>query len=156
VPGGLKPQIKWPNDILINGKKVCGILIENDVQGNTVNYNITGIGINTNLRLADFPEIQTTATSLSDELGREISRLNVVLHLLGEIERYYLALSAGESIYEEWRDRLVTLGKKVRVTAGETTYEGIAESAERDGSLLLRSTDGSLTRIVAGDVTLHE
>jgi len=142
---GLRPQIKWPNDVLINGKKVCGILIENDVQGN-----------NANLRLADFPEIQTTATSLSDELGREISRLNVILHLLGEIERYYLAISAGESIYEEWRDKLVTPGKKVRVTAGETTYEGIAESVTRDGSLLLRGTDGSLTRIVAGDVTLRE
>lgn len=153
---GLRPQIKWPNDVLINGKKVCGILIENDVQGNGVNYSIMGIGINANLRLADFPEIQTTATSLSDELGREISRLNVILHLLGEIERYYLAISAGESIYEEWRDKLVTPGKKVRVTAGETTYEGIAESVTRDGSLLLRGTDGSLTRIVAGDVTLRE
>jgi len=153
---GLKPQIKWPNDVLIGDKKVCGILIENDVQGNVVNYSITGIGINANLRLADFPEIQTTATSLSDELGREISRLNVIRHLLGEIERYYLALSAGESIYEEWRDRLVTPGKRVRVTAGETTYEGIAESVTRDGSLSLRGSDGSLTRIVAGDVTLRE
>ena len=152
----LKPQIKWPNDVLINDKKVCGILIENDMQGNTVNYSITGIGINTNLRLADFPEIQPTATSLSDELGREVSRLNVIRHLLGEIERYYLALSAGEPIYEEWRDRLVTVGKKVRVMAGETTCEGTAESVNRDGSLLLRGSNGNLIRIVAGDVTLRE
>ena len=153
---GLKPQMKWPNDVLIKDKKVCGILIENDVQGNRVNYSIMGIGINVNLRLADFPEIQPTATSLSDELGREISRLDLIRHLFGEIERLYLALSAGESIYEEWRDRLVTVGKKVHVTADEITYEGIAESVNRDGSLVLRDSDGSLTRIVAGDVTLRE
>ncbi len=153
---GLKSRIKWPNDVLINDKKVCGILIESDVQGNTVNYTIIGIGTNVNLRLADFPEIQPIATSLSHEMGREVSRLSVIRHLFIEVERLYLALSAGESIYEEWRDRLVTLGKKVRVTAGETIYEGVAESAARDGSLLLRGPDGSLTRIVAGDITLRD
>ncbi len=153
---GLKAQIKWPNDVLINGRKVCGILIESDVQGNTVNYTIIGIGINVNLRLADFPEIQPIATSLSDELGRDVSRLSVIRCLLVEIERLYLALLAGGSIYEEWRDILVTLGKRVRATTGETVYEGVAESVARDGSLLLRGSDGRLTRIVAGDVTLRD
>ncbi len=153
---GLKSQIKWPNDVLINGRKVCGILIESDVQGNTVNYTIIGIGINVNLRLADFPEIQPIATSLSDELGRDVSRLSVIRCLLVELERLYLSLSAGESIYEEWRDRLVTLDKRVRVKSGETIYEGVAESVARDGSLLLRGLDGSLTKIVAGDVTLRD
>jgi len=153
---GLKSQIKWPNDVLLNGRKVSGILIENDVQGNTVNYSIIGIGINVNLKLADFPEIQPIATSLSDELGRDVSRLTVIRHLLVEIERLYLALSAGGSIYQEWQARLVTLGKRVRATTGETIYEGIAESVARDGSLLLRGSDGRLTRIVAGDVTLRD
>ncbi|MFC1941431.1 biotin--[acetyl-CoA-carboxylase] ligase [Chloroflexota bacterium] len=153
---GLKSQVKWPNDVLINGKKVCGILIESDVQGNTVNYTILGIGINVNLRLADFPEILPIATSLSHELGRDVSRLKVIRCLLVEIERLYLALSAGASLYEEWRDRLVTLGKKVHATVGDTVHEGIAESVARDGSLLLRGSDGSLTRIVAGDVTLRD
>ncbi len=150
---GLKSQVKWPNDILINGRKVCGILIENDVQGNTVNCSIIGIGVNVNLRLADFPEIQPIATSLSDELGREVSRLSVIRCLLVEVERLYLTLSAGGSIYQEWRDNLVTLGKRVRVKTGETIYEGVAESVARDGSLLLRGLDGSLTKIVVGDVT---
>ena len=124
---GLKSQIKWPNDVLINDRKVCGILIESDVQGNTVNYTIIGIGINVNLRLADFPEILSIATSLGDELGRDVSRLSVIRCLLVEIERLYLALSAGGSVYEEWRDSLVTLGKRVRATTGETIYEGVAE-----------------------------
>jgi len=156
VATGLKSQIKWPNDVLINGKKVCGILIESDVRGSTVNYTIIGIGINVNIRLADFPEILPIATSLSDELGRNVSRLSVIRCLLVEMERLYLALSAGGSIYEEWRDSLVTLGKRVRVTSGDTIHEGVAESVDRDGSLLLRSSDGSLTRIVVGDVTLRE
>ncbi len=153
---GLKSQVKWPNDVLINGKKVCGILIESDVRGTTVNYIIIGIGINVNLRLADFPEIQPIATSLSDELGREVSHLSVIRHLLVEIERLYLDLSTGGSLYEEWRDNLATLGKKVRVAAGETIYEGVAESVARDGSLLLHGSDGNLTRIIAGDVTLRD
>ncbi|MFC1976959.1 biotin--[acetyl-CoA-carboxylase] ligase [Chloroflexota bacterium] len=153
---GLQSQIKWPNDILFNGRKVCGILIESDVQGNTVNYTIIGIGINVNIRLADFPGILPIATSLGDEGGRDVSRLSVIRCLLIEIEKLYLALSAGGSVYEEWRDSLVTLGKRVRATTGETIYEGVAESVDRDGSLWLRGLDDSLTRIVAGDVTLRD
>ena len=89
-------------------------------------------------------------------MGREVSRLSVARHLLVEIENLYLTLSAGDSIYEEWRDYMVTLGKMVHINSGESTYEGIAESVARDGSLLLRFPDGSLTNIVAGDVTLRE
>ncbi|MFC1991251.1 biotin--[acetyl-CoA-carboxylase] ligase [Chloroflexota bacterium] len=152
---GLKAQIKWPNDVLINGKKVCGILIESDVQRSGVKYAIVGIGIDANIRLADFPEIQPIATSLSDELGREVSRLEIIRRLLVEMEGLYQALSDGGSLYQEWRDSLVTLGKKVRVTEGDTAYEGIAESVARDGSLLLRRPDGTLSRIIAGDVTLR-
>jgi len=153
---GLKAQVKWPNDVLINGKKVCGILIESQMRRNIVDYAIIGIGVNVNLKLSDFPEIQPIATSLSDELGRDVSRLELIRRLLVEIERLYLSLPAGGAIYEEWRDRLVTLGRNVSVTWGRTKYEGIAESVARDGSLLLRHSDGSLTKIVAGDVTLRE
>ena len=153
---GLQPQVKWPNDVLVNGKKVCGILVENRVRRNIVDYAIIGIGVNVNLRLSRFPEILPTATSLSDELGRDISQLDLIRRLLVEIERLYLALPAGESIYQEWRHSLVTLGKKVQVRSGKTIYEGIAESIDRDGSLLLRHLDGSLTKIVAGDVTLRD
>ena len=152
---GLKSEIKWPNDVLINGRKVCGILIESDARGDMVDYAIIGIGINVNLKLFDFPQISQTATSLSDELGRDVSRLDMIRYLLVEVESSYLSLQAGGSVYEEWRDNLVTLGKRVHVTWGETVYEGIAESVARDGILLLRQSNGSLTRIVAGDITLH-
>ena len=153
---GLCSQIKWPNDILVNGKKVCGILIESGVRASSVDYAIIGIGINVNLKVSDFTDSSAQATSLSDELGRDVSRLELLKRLLVEVENLYLSLPAGESVYREWRDRLVTLGKKVRVSSGEATYDGIAESVASDGSLLLRGLDGRLSRISAGDVTLRD
>lgn len=154
ITTGLESRIKWPNDVLINGKKVCGILIETDVQGSTVNHAIIGIGININLKPADFPEILSIATSLSSELGRDVPRLSVLRCLLVEIEGLYQGLSTPESVFQEWRDNLETLGKEVSVKSGETLIQGVAEAVDRDGSLMLRRPDGSLTRIVAGDVTL--
>jgi len=153
---GLRSQIKWPNDILINGRKVSGILIENSLRANIVDYAIIGIGVNVNLIVADFPEIPSTATSLSAELGRGVSRLEVIRRLLVEMERLYLAVQAGGAIYEEWRDSLVTLGRRVRVKSGKTVYQGVAESVARDGSLLLRHSNGDLSKIVAGDATLRD
>lgn len=153
---GLKAEIKWPNDVLINQKKVCGILIESEVKGKRADYAIIGIGINVNLKPSAFPQISPTATSLSQELGRDISQLDMIRCLLAEIESLYLALPSGDAVYKQWRDNLATLGKRVRVSSEETTYEGIAESVASDGSLLLRQPDGSLTKIVAGDVTLRD
>jgi len=153
---GLKAQLKWPNDVLIDDKKVCGILIESDLRGNTVAYAIIGIGINVNFRLTDFPEILPHATSLTDKVKKEISRVAVIRHLLIETEKLYLALPDGDPIYFEWQDKLVTLGRKVQVESGETFLTGIAESVARDGSLLLRHSDGSVTSVVAGDVTLRD
>ena len=154
--GGLETQIKWPNDVLIKGKKVCGILIESDVRGSAVDYAVIGIGINVNLKPADFPEIAATATSLAQELGREISRREMIRCLLVEAEKLYLALPEGDSVFREWRDRLVTLGKEVELISGKTSYQGVAESVASDGSLLLRQPDGNLIKIVAGDVSLRQ
>ena len=135
---------------------MCGILIESDVRNNKVTYAIIGIGINIKLNLFEFPELLSAATSLAGELGRDVSRLEMIRCLLMEIERLYISLPSGEAIYEEWRDRLVTLGKRVQVKSGITILEGIAESVARNGSLLLRHSDGSSTKIIAGDVTLRD
>lgn len=153
---GLKAQIKWPNDVLINGRKACGILIESKVSRNKVLYAVIGIGINANFRPADFSAIPMTATSLADELGKETSRVNIIRHLLVETERLYLALSNREAVYQEWRDRLVTLGRRVQVQSAKTILSGIAESVAHDGTLLLRHSNGSLTEVVAGDVSLRD
>jgi BirA family transcriptional regulator, biotin operon repressor / biotin---[acetyl-CoA-carboxylase] ligase len=154
---GIKVGIKWPNDVLINGKKVCGILIESDARtqpDERVAYVIIGIGINVNLKPADFSDIAATATSLSLAAGGKVSRLAVVRSLLVETDRLYAKLNNGESLFEEWQERLVTLGQMVKVTAIDAVYEGRAESVERDGSLLVRDANGELRRVVAGDVTL--
>jgi BirA family biotin operon repressor/biotin-[acetyl-CoA-carboxylase] ligase len=153
--GSLKTQLKWPNDILVNEKKVCGILIESDVRGKAVDYAVIGIGLNVNFKPSDFPEIAATATSLSEELGRELPLPELIRCLLVEAEKLYLTLPEGDTVFEEWRDRLVTLGKEVQVSSGKTSYQGTAESVASDGSLFLRQPDGSLIKIVAGDVSLR-
>ena len=155
VVTGLEAQIKWPNDVLVAGKKVSGILIESRVRGSTVDYAVIGIGVNANLRLSDFPEIAAIATSLSEEMAQDVSLLALTRRVLIELESLYLVLLAGGSVYEDWRDSLVTLGKEVYLEPGGAVCDGIAESVDRDGSLLLRHPDGSLIKIVAGDVTLR-
>jgi len=149
----LKPQIKWPNDIFLHGKKVGGILIESAIRGEEVDYAIIGIGININLDPSFFPQISTSATSLVKELGRELSPLPIIKSLLEEIEGLYLGLLKGEDIYSQWRERLETLGRRVKVSGEGWEEEGIAQDVDRDGSLILRRDDITL-RVVAGEVSL--
>lgn len=152
---GLKPQIKWPNDVLIGGKKVCGMLVESGIgkKGNT--YAVIGIGINVNVDVVDIGETLMPATSLSVELGREVSRLELLRRLLIEIEKLYIQSKDGGEVYREWRDSLITLGKNVRAVSGDNVYEGVAESVDEEGNLMIRLRDGSLKRFAAGDVTLQ-
>jgi BirA family biotin operon repressor/biotin-[acetyl-CoA-carboxylase] ligase len=151
---GLETRIKWPNDILIKGKKVCGILIENEVKGGRVNFAIIGIGINVNFDPLAFPEITEIATSLSHELGTEISKVELAGALLSELERLYLEAQAGAPVYREWQQNMETLGKQIKVKSGKTVELGKAETVTANGNLILRRADGSLAEIVAGDVTI--
>jgi BirA family biotin operon repressor/biotin-[acetyl-CoA-carboxylase] ligase len=152
---GLKGQIKWPNDILIDGKKVCGILIENGVRGNRAAYSIVGIGINVDLKVNSYVEIANTATSLKNESSQADLRIKLVRSLLQEFDKLYVKLPDGKAIYEAWRDKLVTLGKQVRALSGSQITEGIAETVDEGGALVIRGADGNLTKVVAGDVTLR-
>ncbi|MBM4445771.1 MAG: biotin--[acetyl-CoA-carboxylase] ligase [Chloroflexi bacterium] len=151
---GLETQIKWPNDVLIKGKKVCGILIENEVKGGRVNFAIIGMGINVNFDPLVFPEIAGIATSLSHELGTGISKVELTSTLLSELERLYLEAQAGAPVYREWQENMETLGRWIQVKTGETVEQGKAETVTEHGNLILRRADGSLTEIVAGDVTI--
>ena len=151
---GLKPLIKWPNDVLLNGKKVSGILIENIFVGSQVKVAIVGIGINIKFDPLSFPEISTIATSLSTESGREISRWQMLRTLVEEFDQVYQELQAGGPVYERWLAHVETLGKLVRLKSGDRVEEGYVKSIDTDGSLVLKHLDGSLITVVAGEVTL--
>ncbi|MFH1650621.1 MAG: biotin--[acetyl-CoA-carboxylase] ligase [Chloroflexota bacterium] len=153
---GLRPGLKWPNDVLLGGKKVCGILLESAVRRGEAAYAVIGIGINANITVREIPGIPDNTTSLRAETGKEVDRAALIRRLLEHFERLYLRLPAGGGeIFQEWRERLDTLGRQVEVTTAEGTMAGIAEEVEPDGSLRLRRADGGSDRIVAGDITLR-
>jgi len=152
---GLSTALKWPNDVLVRGRKICGILMESELTGQAVNYVLLGIGINVNADMSAYPEIAAIATSAAAEAGREVSREALAAAVLNELERLYLASRAGQRVQDEWRARLDTLGHQVRVTCGQAVEEGLAEDVDSDGSLILRRADGSRVAIAAGDVTLR-
>jgi BirA family biotin operon repressor/biotin-[acetyl-CoA-carboxylase] ligase len=150
---GVNSSIKWPNDVLISGKKVCGILIENGFSAGNLVYSIVGIGINVNFETTRFPEIADIATSLSVELGKEVSIAEVALNLYSEMEKLYDRISEPDFIMGEWTRRMETIGKRVSVNTGGCTLEGIAEAVNPGGNLVLRMDDGSIHEVIAGDVS---
>ncbi len=149
---GLFPRIKWPNDVLIEGKKVCGVLPESELAGEEVLYVLLGAGINVNLDAAAHPEIREIATSMLAELGREVSREEVLAATLNHLETLYEASGRGEVVSVGWKKRLDTLGKPVQVQAAGGVEEGVVVDADSDGALILRRDDGSHVRLDAGEV----
>lgn len=148
---GLNAGIKWPNDILVNGRKLCGILMEVSAETDRLEYAVVGIGINANVVVDEFPR-DWNATSLSMETGSQVSRTQLIQTLLREIELAYEQMSTPK-ISSEWRERSVTLGRHVRITNSESDIEGSAVSLGDDGALFIRlkGEPGEIRRIVAGD-----
>lgn len=155
----LPAGIKWPNDVLVNEKKVCGILAETEAELDQVHYVVLGIGINVNLDQEDFPpELMQTATSLKIEKGETVSRLQLLQALLKELEGLYLTFlferGGVEEIRKQWKKLNVTLGREVKVSFLNQSYQGKAVDLDPEGALLVREPDGKLHRFHAGDVTL--
>ena len=121
---GLAVGVKWPNDVLIGERKVCGILTELDVQEQRIRHAIVGIGINVNVDFQGAPPLMVPATSLSIEAGHPVSRLEVLVALLTGIERRYLALMEGQSFHQEWAERMATLGHPVQVSGASEALGG--------------------------------
>jgi BirA family biotin operon repressor/biotin-[acetyl-CoA-carboxylase] ligase len=144
---GLKAELKWPNDVLIEGRKVCGILAEMDAEMDVVNFVNVGIGINANTSI---PQFEKTATSLKDALGREISRKEFLSALLVEIERR-LPLLMKADLLEEWKKLSVTLNKDVRIMSLGEEVIGQALDIDATGALILKGKDGSLRTVLVGD-----
>ncbi|HUW46438.1 MAG TPA: biotin--[acetyl-CoA-carboxylase] ligase [Dehalococcoidia bacterium] len=144
---GLKAELKWPNDVLIEGRKVCGILAEMDAEMDVVNFVNVGIGINANTSV---PQFEKTATSLKDTLGREISRKEFLSVLLGEIERRQALLMEAD-LLEEWKKLSGTLNKYVRILSLGEVIVGRAIDIDTTGALIIRKRNGSLKKALAGD-----
>ena len=154
---GLACGIKWPNDILWQGRKLVGILTEMSAEMDAINFVVLGIGINVSLQESDFPEeLRNIGASVSMGAEREVSRVEVLQKLLERLEHWYQVVKKEgfEPVLEVWRRESITLGQPVRVLAGEETYDGVAEELAEDGSLLVRTENG-LRRVLAGDVSLR-
>ncbi|MBI2877126.1 MAG: biotin--[acetyl-CoA-carboxylase] ligase [Candidatus Tectomicrobia bacterium] len=156
----LTPQIKWPNDILLQGCKVGGILIEFAADPDQVIFAVVGIGLNVNFDPAAYAELSGMATSLAREIGQEVDRLGILAALLRELDRGYRILledpkEGFERIRAEWQASLAILGRQVRVICGEEVQEGLAEEVDEHGALILRDTEGKRRVIYTGDVSLR-
>lgn len=151
----IKSQIKWPNDILINEKKVCGILTEMSAELDIINWVVVGIGINVNINHREFPEnIQENTISLKETSRKEISRVKLAQTFLQEFEKYYEILKGREfsSILKEWKLYSHTLGKKIKVDMGEKIITGEAMDINESGALILKKEDGELIEIISGTI----
>ena len=144
---GLKAVLKWPNDVLIEEKKVCGILAEMEAEVDAVNFVNLGVGINVNASISQY---EKRATSLKDELRREVSRKAFFSAVLKEIEEQQTLLT-GNGLLEEWRSFSATLNREVRIVAPGEEIIGRAIDIDTSGALIVRGEDGSLRSAIAGD-----
>ncbi|NLY42752.1 MAG: biotin--[acetyl-CoA-carboxylase] ligase [Clostridiaceae bacterium] len=156
---GVHAGIKWPNDIVLESKKVCGILTEMSAEIGHVNYIVVGIGINVNINKSDFSEeIKGMATSLSSVTGRDIDRNELIVKLLENFEQAYMKMrdkDARKMMINEYKGYCVTLGRRVKVNLKEEVIEGTAVDVADDGQLVVRTDDGIKHRILSGEVSVR-
>lgn len=148
---GLKSVIKWPNDVLINGKKVCGILTELDAEMDKINYAIVGIGINVNNFINK--DLQNIASSLKNESKKYISRVDLLKNVISNFDRNYSYVKSSDykKIRDIWFSNANIIGKKVKVNREKDIVIGIVSDVDETGCLILNTNNG-LEKIVTGDV----
>ena len=154
---GVACELKWPNDVLAGGRKLCGILIEvrADTEGGV--SAVLGVGLNVNLDLAARPELQDAATSLAEQSGLRLDIQDVENAFLAKLrERYRQCMDDGPSTLADWAARLSTLGRRVTVRERDGAVTGMAESVDDTGRLIVRLASGARRALSEGDVTLAE
>ena len=153
---GLDAKIKWPNDILVRGKKVAGILTEISTEMDVVDFVVVGLGVNVNTRLEEMPaEIEDIATSIHIESGASVSRPALLCSLLKNFEACYEQLKdeGFGPIMNQWREMTDIIGQRVYVDVLDTRHTGTVEAVDDDGVLILKDDQGDTHRIFSGDVT---
>ena len=156
---GLNATVKWPNDVLIGGKKVCGILTEARIKGNSIDFVVVGIGVNANIDVEAFPDhLRSCITSLRRELGKDIQREKFLRALLEELERRYeeFTQKGFHPILKEWRDLSSLLGKYVKVVSFDEEIKGRAIDIDQNGALIIQLSNGSVRKVSSGDVTIRK
>ena len=152
---GVTVKCKWPNDLLIGDKKVCGMLLESSVTPDrTTEKLIVGIGLNVNQR--NFSDgVAAIATSLRQHSVKKINRVRLLQSILVEIEKRYTQLKTSSvSIIEEWKERTFIFGKKIVLIEQDSSAEVIAKDLAQDGALLIQTPDGQIRPVYAGDVSV--
>jgi BirA family biotin operon repressor/biotin-[acetyl-CoA-carboxylase] ligase len=155
----LTPQIKWPNDVLVNGRKCAGVLTELSGEPDAIHHAILGIGVDVNLTSEDFPpDLRRVATSLRAEVGQGVDRPALAARILRELDRDYDRVRSGrfEEVAEEWEQLCTTIGRRVVVRTGDRLVEGCAEALDPEGALRLRTQHGHLERVTGGEVTVEK
>ncbi len=149
-----RPAVKWPNDVLIDSKKVAGILMELYSESDRVHFVIAGIGINVNMNEEMFPDyLRSTATSIREKAGTEVDRVEVIGKLYSSIEKWYkIYLKEGFGpVLGAWRGFFEAEGKPIRVNGFNRVITGICMGVDSDGFLLVRKPSGDVERIISGD-----
>lgn len=158
ITTGLVPAIKWPNDILLNGKKVAGLLNEMSASAEQTGFVVLGIGVNINMTEVQFPDdLRSPATSLLLATGNKISRTAFVASLFKELSHEYsLYLQNGfEPVRAAWSNRCNAFGNNITVSSGDgVSLHGAFGGIDHDGALLLHKDDGQMERVLSGDVTI--
>ena len=152
-----KLEIKWPNDLLIDGRKVAGILTEMSAELDCAKHVILGMGVDVNQNAGDFPaDLRKRATSLKAETGRAVPRADLAVTILRELDNDYARLTQGRftELADEWEAHCTTIGREVVIRTGDRHIRGRAESLGEDGALLLRTEHGHVERVIGGDVSL--
>lgn len=156
---GISPEIKWPNDILVDGRKIAGVLTELSAELDHINHLILGIGVDVNLAATEFPpDLRKIATSLKAETGKHIHRADLAAAILRELDHDYARICNGDfaKLADEWEQHCTTIGQRVSINIGDRITHGHAEALDDDGALLVRTQHGRLERIIGGDVTLQK
>jgi BirA family biotin operon repressor/biotin-[acetyl-CoA-carboxylase] ligase len=153
---GLAAGIKWPNDILISGKKVSGLLTEMSAEQDSIRHIVLGIGVDVNMKMGELPpEVRSLTTTLAAEAGVQINRLVLLQQVLRDLERWYQKfLSNDADVLEEWKRLNVTVGNRITVSGAGEALGGLAQGVDRDGRLIVRLDDGTIRTVAAGDVTI--
>lgn len=150
-------ELKWPNDVLIKGKKICGILAQMKTAGEQVDFVVVGIGINVNIGKDQFPaDIRDIATSLIIETGRKIAREDLIIGLYENLAKWYKKLlqDGFTSIKEKWLNLAPMIGKEIKVTYFSEVVQGKALGIDEQGALILLCVNEEKISISAGDATI--